>query len=311
MPVLKEIFYDSCNSKNKIYARQWSPDSDPLGVVQICHGIGEHITRYDDFARFLALHGYVVVGNDHLGHGKSIADSSELGYVGDTDGWDLMIADIRKLYERMHEQYPGLPYFIFGHSMGSFLARTYIIRYHDGPDGVILSGTGHQNKVTLAVAKFLARSSMKLKGADHPSKFINNIAFGTYNKKIPNANSDYDWLSTDSAVVTAYDADPLCGTIPTAGLFNAMFSGISEITAIPNIMRVNKDLPIYLYSGDADPVGNYGKGVRRTYDDYVKVGITDVEMKLYPGARHECHNETCKNDVYNDVLAWLDKKREK
>lgn len=311
MPVLKEIFYDSCNLKNKIYVRLWKPDTEPVGVVQICHGIGEHIKRYDDFAKFLASHGYVVVGDDHLGHGASIADSSELGYVGELDGWDMMVADMRKLYERMHEMFPGLPYFIFGHSMGSFLARTYMIRYHDGPDGVILSGTGHQSKPTLMTAKLLARNIIKLKGANYRSKLLNNLAFGNYNRRIADSSNEYDWLATDKTVVRQYAEDPLCGGIPTGGLFYALFSGLSEITAFTNVMRVNKNLPIYLYAGDADPVGNYAKGVERTYDDYVKAGVADVSLKFYPGARHECHNEFCKSDVYNDVLTWLEEKRVK
>lgn len=311
MPVLKEIFYDSCNFKNKIYVRIWEPDSEPVGVVQICHGIGEHIKRYDDFAKFLASHGYIVVGDDHLGHGLSVSDNTELGYVGEMSGWDMMIADMRKLYERMHEQYQGLPYFIFGHSMGSFLTRTYIIRYHDGPDGVILSGTGHQSKLTLGSAKFLARQIIKTRGANCRSKLLNNLAFGSFNRRIADSTSDNDWLSTDKSVVREYDNDPLCGGIPSAGLFYALSSGLSEITAMPNIMRVNKNLPIYLYAGDSDPVGNYGKGVEKTYEDYVNAGLTDLLLRLYPGARHESHNEFCKNDVYNDVLAWLEDKRAK
>lgn len=311
MPVLDEFYFDSCNCKDHIYVRQWIPDGEIVGVVQLCHGIGEHIARYDDFARFLAEHGYLVAGDDHLGHGRSISDITQLGYVGETDGWDMMVGDMRKLYERLHESYAGKPYFMLGHSMGSFLTRTYIIRYHDGPDGVILSGTGHQPKLMLSAAAAIAKQSVKKKGGGFHNSFINNMAFGSYNNKIPRSTGEYDWLSTDKAVVKAYEDDPLCGPVPTSGLFIAMFCGLKEITSINNIVRVNKDLPIYLYAGDADPVGNYGKGVRQTYDEYVKAGVKDLALKLYDGARHECHNEYCKDEVYSNVLEWIERKRTK
>lgn len=307
MPVLDEFYFDSCSCKNQIYVRQWIPDGEIAGIVQLCHGIGEYIERYDDLAQYLAERGYVVAGEDHLGHGRSAADHSELGYVGETEGWDLMVGDMRKLYERLRGMYGGKPHFILGHSMGSFLTRTYIIRYHDGPDGVILSGTGHQPKLLLHVAAAMAKFSVGKKGGSFHNSLLNSLAFGSYNKRIPQSSGEYDWLSRDTAVVKAYEEDPLCGPVPTSGLFYAMFNGLKEITSVNNIVRVNKDLPIYLYAGDADPVGGYGKGVRKTYDEYLRAGVKDVTLKLYEGARHECHNELCRADVYSDVLAWLEK----
>ena len=309
MPVLTEFRFKSCNCKNDIYVRQWSPDGEPVGVVQLCHGIAEYIERYDDLAKFLAGNGYVVVGDDHLGHGRSIANPEEAGYVGESGGWDMMVGDMRRLYEHMRKQYEGLPYFILGHSMGSFLTRTFIIRYHDGPDGVILSGTGTQPAATLAIAKGIANMRIKSKGGAFRSKMLNDMAFAGYNKKVENSTSDFDWLTSDKAVVKAYEDDPLCGFVPTVGLYSSMFSGLQEIEKFSNVQRVNKTLPIYIYSGGADPVGNYGKGVRQAYDAYVRAGVIDVSLKLYDGARHECHNDFCKDEVYKDVLAWLEKKR--
>lgn len=309
MPVLDEFFFDSCNQRSKIYVRQWIPDGEILGIVQLCHGVGEHISRYDDLAQFLAKHGYVVAGNDHLGHGKSISDPSELGYVGETDGWDMMVADIRKLYERLRESYVDKPHFILGHSMGSFLTRTYIIRYHDGPDGVILSGTGHQPKLLLYAAVALAKYSVNKKGGNFHSSFINKMAFSGYNKRIADSSSEYDWLCSDKAVVSAYDEDPLCGVVPTSGLFYALFCGLKEITSMNNMVRVNKDLPIYLFSGYDDPVGNYGKGVQKTYDNYIKAGVKNVALKLYENARHECLNEFCKDEVYSNIFTWIENNR--
>lgn len=309
MPILNEMHYDSCNFKNKIYVRIWKPDTEPVGIVQICHGLGEHICRYDDLANFLASNGYIVIGHDHLGHGKTINDSSEYGYVGDVEGWDLMLMDMRKLFEKTREEYPDLPHFIFGHSMGSFMSRAYIIRFHDGPDGVILSGTGEMGPVATAAGKGISRLIMKVKGADYRSEFLRKLGFGAYNKRIEDCKSDYDWLSRDSEVVKAYNEDPLCGGTSTAGLFYALIKGMKEIGSDLNYMRVNKDLPIYIYSGEADPVGDYGKAVRQTCDRYLKAGVKDVEFKLYPDMRHECHNELGRETVYNEILIWLEKKR--
>lgn len=309
MPVLKEMYYDSCNFENKIYVRVWSPDTVPVGVLQLCHGVLEHIGRYDEFAEFFASKGYIVIGDDHLGHGKSIKDSSEYGLARAFEGWDLMVMDMRKLYEIIRDEYPGLPHFIFGHSMGSFLTRAYLIRFHDGPDGAVLSGTADMSPLMTAAARGIARTIMKFKGADFRSEFLRKLGFGAYNKRIENHKNEYDWLSRDSEIVKAYSEDPLCGGTPGAGLFYAMVTGLKEVCKSANFWRVNRNLPIYIYSGEADPVGDYGKGVKKTFDSYLKAGAEDLEFKLYPEMRHECHNELGRDMVRNDVLAWLDKKR--
>lgn len=308
MPVLNEFSFSSCDCKNNIYVREWLPDVTPIGVVQICHGVNEHINRYDKFAQFLASKGFVVAGNDHLGHGKSLSTLDDLSFLGENGGWELVVGDIRKLYERLHEQYRNLPIFIFGHSMGSFLARTYMIRYHDGPDGVILSGTGHQSDAMLAIGLFSANREIKKHGPRFRSPQLNNLAFKGYNSHYKPIRTEFDWLSRDSAVVDAYISDPLCGALTTAGLFRDMLTGIKYITNPKNIERVNKDLPVYLMSGDDDPVGGYSKGVLRTYKDYLKSGLSDVTLKLYHSGHHEMLNEINKDEVYEDVLNWLSSK---
>lgn len=311
MPILNEYSYKSSNCKNEIYVREWLPEDSPVGVLQICHGVAEHMTRYDEFAKYFASQGYVVAGNDHLGHGKSAANEKELGFFGDTGGWELVVGDIRKLYERLNERYPRLPHFIFGHSMGSFLARTYIIRYHDGPDGVILSGTGQQASPLLASGIALAKRDIRRNGADHVSEFVNKMAFGTYNRKIKHPQTEWDWLTSNQESLQNYISDPLCGFIPTAGLFRDMFTGIKYISSPKNIRRVNKDLPVFLIAGTADPVGDYGKGVIRAHRGYMDAGLEDVTLKLYNGARHELIGDFCKEEVYSDVLNWIRKKSEK
>ncbi len=308
MPIMNEYNFKSSNGKNDIYVREWLPDDTPVGIVQICHGMAEHIVRYDDFAKFLASKGYVVAGNDYLGHGKSISNDEELGVFGENGGWELIVGDVRKLQERLIERYPRLPVFIFGHSMGSFVARTYIIRYHDGPTGVILSGTGQQAQMMVSAGLTLAKSHVRRNGHAVKSDFINKIAFGSYNNKIKNNKTDWDWLSTDEQVVQNYIDDPYCGFVPTGGFFRDMFSGIKFISGKRNIERVNKDMPVFLIAGTADPVGDYGKGVMKAYQAYLDAGLSDVSLKLYSGARHELVNDFCKDDVYKDVLDWIQKR---
>lgn len=309
MPTLNELSFTSCDCKNAIYVREWLPDVVPVGVVQICHGIAEHITRYDKFAHFLASNGFVVTGEDHLGHGRSVASQDDLGFFGEHDGWELVVGDMRELYERLRKQYTHLPIFIFGHSMGSFLTRTYIIRYHDSPDGVILSGTGQQSGLLLSAGLFAANAVINLHGANHKSKCLNNLMFFGYNSHYKPNRTSFDWLTRNGAVVDNYINDPLCGFIPSAGVFRDMLMGIKYISNKKNLERLNKNLPIFLISGDDDPVGEYGKGVLRAYNSFLQAGLTDVTLKLYHGGRHEIISEYNKDEVYSDVLGWLQAKQ--
>ncbi|MDR1132140.1 MAG: lysophospholipase [Oscillospiraceae bacterium] len=309
MPILNEFSFSSCDCKSTIYVREWLPDTAPTGIVQISHGVSEHISRYDEFARFLASHGFVVAGGDHLGHGKSVSDPEKQGFFGEHGGWELVVGDMRKLYERLREQYFSLPVFLFGHSMGSFLARTYIIRYHDGPDGVILCGTGQQSKLLLKTGLAAANSVIKKHGASHKSPLINGLSFRGYNSRCKPNRTEFDWLTRDTAVVDSYIEDPDCGFAASAGLFRDMLTGIKYISSPKNLGRMNKELPIYFISGDDDPVGEYGKGVLRAYNGFLKAGLADVTLKLYHGARHELLNELNRDEVYADVVTWLQSKR--
>ena len=308
MPILNEFTFKSSNCKNDIYVREWLPENAPVGVIQICHGVAEHMERYDKFAKHLAENGYVVSGNDHLGHGKSMTSDDEKGFFGEHGGWELVVGDVRKLYERLRERYQRLPIFLFGHSMGSFLARTYIIRYHDGLSGVVLSGTGTKSPLLLAVGTTLAKSEINRRGASYNSELLNKIAFNGYNSKVKDKKTEHDWLSNNGESVAAYVADPLCGFVPSAALFRDMCAGIKYISGEKNIRRINKDLPIFLISGTADPTGDYGKGVIHTYNSYMDAGLTDVTLKLYNGARHELTDDFCTDEVLADVLDWVRKK---
>ena len=308
MPTFKDFYFNSSTGKNKIHARMCVPDAEPRAIVQIIHGIAEYIDRYDEFMSFLADNGIIAVGTDHLGHGKSIESEEQTGFFAYDNGWDYVVRDEEVLRLAMHENYPELPIIVFGHSMGSFMARTLLIRYPDAFNAAIVSGTGNQGAALVNGGLIMGNLVTGLKGAHHYSKFLNNLAFGSYNKIYDNPKTEYDWLSRDEANVQKYIDDPLCGFIPSCSLFRDMMTGVKFITNKKNLTAMNKDMPVYFMSGDMDPVGECGKGVQKAYNNFLEAGMKDVSIKLYPGGRHEMLNEINKDEVYTDILAWLDSK---
>ena len=308
MPTFKDFYFNSSTGKNKIHARMCVPDTEPRAIVQIIHGIAEYIDRYDEFMSFLADNGIIAVGTDHLGHGKSIESEEQTGFFAYENGWDYAVRDEEVLRLAMHENYPELPIIVFGHSMGSFMARTLLIRYPDAFNAAIISGTGNQGSALVNGGLFMGTLVTGLKGAHHYSKFLNNLAFGSYNKIYENPKTEYDWLSRDEANVQKYIDDPLCGFIPTCSLFRDMMTGVKFITNKKNLTAMNKDMPVYFMSGDMDPVGECGKGVQKAYNNFLEAGMKDVSIKLYPGCRHEMLNEINKDEVYSDILTWLGSK---
>ena len=305
---VNEFFFPSSGGQNRIYCREYMPEGEPRGIVQLSHGIAEHILRYDGFARYLAEHGYIVAANDHLGHGHSIEDREELGWLGDGQGWEHVLADMHTFHRTIRSRHPGLPYFLLGHSMGSFLVRCYVIRFREPLDGIILTGTGHQGRALTEGAALLTREECRRKGSRYRSRLLLKQFSGRNNAGIDGVRTVVDWISRDPETVDLYLSDPLCGYVPTAGLFRDMLGGIAYMTKQKNIEHMNRDLPVYFLSGDRDPVGEMGKGVMRAYKAFLSAGMRDVTMKLYAGARHEILFETNRDEVYGDILAWLDVK---
>ncbi len=308
MPSFQDFYFQSSTGRTSIHALKCVPDGKPRAVVQIAHGIAEHIDRYKPFMEFLANNGFVVAGNDHLGHGKSIRVPAEQGFFAEKDGWWRVVDDMDKLHGIMSKEYPELPYVLFGHSMGSFLTRTYLIKHPDKYDAVILSGTGHQSPALVLGGNAAASVMAKLNGAMGDGAKLDSLAFGTYLSKIENPRTKFDWLSRDAEQVDKYIADPLCGFVGKIGLYRDMMQGIKFITNEKNVAQMNKEKPVYFMSGDGDPVGDYGKGVERAYKAFCNAGLHDVFMRLYPGGRHEMLNETNKEQVYQDILNWLNEK---
>lgn len=308
MPTMKEYTFTSSDSKTKIRVRRWDPDGAPRGIVQIAHGVAEHVERYDGFMSYLAENGFIAAANDHLGHGKSVTDKSNRGYFAKEDGWNLVVRDMHKLHDELFSEHPELPFFLFGHSMGSFLARTYIINYPAELSGAVICGTGHQDAALVNAGGAMASLVCKLKGDKHKSKFLNSVAFGSYNNGFKPNRTEYDWLSRDPDIVDKYIADPLCGYITCAGQLRDMMGGIKYITDMNNMVKMRKTLPVFFIAGEKDPVGENGKGVRKACEAFRTVGMEDVSIKLYPECRHEILNELNKDEVMKDVLVWIESK---
>lgn len=304
-----EFFFPSTNGTSHIHAIEWLPeDGEIRAVLQIAHGVAEYVDRYDGFARFLTQHGIAVVGNDHLGHGKSVADDSELGWFGDEGGWMTVVDDIKRLRDLSGEKHPGKPYFLLGHSMGSFLTRSFIIRYPDALDGVILSGTGQQSAAACFAGSLLAGREIRRNGSKYRSETLQKLAFGSYLKKIDKPSGPNDWLSRDAELIRRYSEDALCGYTVSAALMRDMMFGLDFIRKPANLAKMKKTMPVLFFSGTDDPVGGWSKGVRRVVASFIRAGMKDVTLRLYDGGRHEMLNETNKQEVYDDVLAWLDEK---
>lgn len=302
-----EFYFLSSDGHTNLRAIEWKAD-DAKAVVELVHGIAEHIERYDGFASFLAENGITVVGFDLLGHGKSAAKEEDLGFFAEDDGWFKNVEDVHSLRRLTAEKYPDKPYFILGHSMGSFLVRTYITKYADGLAGAIISGTGANPEPVLALGRAVAKAVMKKGGIRVRSETIRKMCFGSYNKEIENPKNENEWLSRDLSVSEKYCADPLCGFLPCAEVYYEMFRGISYIQKKENIAKVPKKLPLFFFSGSMDPVGGYSDGVIKAYNSYNNAGLTDTKIKLYAGGRHEMLNETNKDEVYASVLKWIESK---
>lgn len=302
----KEFTYPSADGKTAIHAVEWLPEGAPRGVVQISHGVSEYILRYEPFAAFLTGRGFAVTGNDHLGHGGSVPPGGTWRYFGGPGSWDMVVEDIYTLRNREKANFRGLPYFLLGHSMGSFLARTYLIRYPDTVDGAIIMGTGQMPPALVAGGRLVAAAEIRRLGERAFSPMVSRLSFEAYNKIFRPNRTEKDWLSVDEGNVDAFIADPLCGGDATLGLFREMLDGIRLITKQSNVEKMNLNTPVFFVSGDMDPVGDCGKGVRRAYGSFQKAGVRDVTMKLYPGMRHEILNDVCRETVYRDLLAWME-----
>lgn len=301
---MQEIYYPSCDGKHSVHACIWAAEGECRAVLQIIHGMAEYAYRYAPIGEKLSKLGITVCAEDHLGHGKTAQTAEDLGYMTDTKGYAPILSDIASLTEIMREKYQGVPYFVMGHSMGSFFCRKYISIYGKELAGAVIMGTGYMSGALTSVAKLLTRTVSTFKGWRHRSNFINRLAFGSYNKRFE-GRTEYDWLSVNKDNVDRYIADELCGVRFTCNAFYGLFSVIHEACKDSTIKAIPDSLPLLLVSGKDDPVGDYGKGVIKLYDKLSKYG-KDVAMTLYEGYRHEILNDDCAPLVEDDIVEFIE-----
>lgn len=301
--MVTDFYFPSCG-KGMIHGCRWEPAGKPKAVLQIVHGVAEHVRRYDHFAEFMASQGFLVVAEDHMGHGGSIGSEGHLGYF--DGGWFKAVADTHRLLSYTRMECPDVPYILLGHSMGSFMVRTLLCKYPKcGISAAIISGTAWMHRGILNSGIAAATLIGKKNGFETPSKALNDMMFGGYNKRVEHKRTACDWLTRDPHIVDAYVADPLCGFTVTAGLAKDMLTGLKFIQEPENLEKMKKELPVLFIAGSEDPVGNYGEGVRQAANAFAKAGMENVAMRLYPLCRHEVLNELNREEVYGHILDWL------
>ncbi|WMJ23779.1 alpha/beta hydrolase [Paludicola sp. MB14-C6] len=296
--------YQSSNGKTTIHYYIISPTEKPKVILQFLHGMAEHSQRYVAFGEFLAKNGIAFCISDHLGHGESKDNDDELGYFGKKNGWKTLVTDAKKLTDILKQQYPDVPFFIGGHSMGSFVCRSYISHYPNEAKGAIIVGTGNATPI-VALGKPLAKTIGFFKGNHYRSKLLDQLSFGAYNKQISNAKTSFDWLSENEENVQTYIDDPLCGYLFTTNGYADVAALMWSVSSQKWADSINKDLPILLVSGKQDPVGNYGKGIEKITEMLSNSGVKSVTVKLYETARHEVLNEKYKEQVFQDIFSWI------
>ncbi len=308
--IREEFHFLSKDAKTKIHGVRWIPESEQIqGVIQLVHGMQEHIGRYEELAEFMASQGWLVVGHDHLGHGTSVRDHEHLGYFCKSKASDVLVADIYQVTAITKGMYADLPYVIFGHSMGSYLVRKYLTIYSEEIDGAVICGTGYVPTELCRMGMCVCALLATFRGWHYRSKMVSKFTFGKPYRKfcMDDSEPENSWLCTDTERVKKFYADPLCNAPFTLNAFYGLFSTVAYNNEESRIAQIRKDLPMRIISGSQDPVGDAGVGVKRVYQRYKKAGLDNVTMKLYEGDRHELVNEPDRMDVFEDVLAFCDK----
>ena len=306
--VTSNFTFLSNDGKTAVHAVKWTPDSgEYTAILQITHGMVEFIERYIPFAEFLTTKGYMVVGHDHIGHGQSVVTQEDWGYFCEGNPSDIVVEDMHKLRTLIQEENPGVPYFMLGHSMGSFMLRKYLASHNENLRGAIIMGTGFIPENMTSLALKLTAVVAKLRGSRHRSKLIQSLAFGADYKgfDMTGEHPENSWLTKDVDIVKAYYNEPRCTFMFTVNGYKGLFEAVNFSCNPENAAKIPKKLPLFIVSGEQDPVGGLGKGVKDVYDMYKETGMHDLTYKLYENDRHEILNETDKQVVFEDLLAWM------
>lgn len=297
----------STDSKNNLNVIIWETEKEPIGVLQIVHGMAEYIDRYDNFAKYMTEQGFNVIGHDHLGHGHSVSDEHDYGFFAEENGDKIIIEDMHSVTQYAREKWEELPNFILGHSMGSFCLRQYLTKYSNDVFGAIIMGTGWIPSAAALLGKTIATNTCKSKGSHTVNPLLIKLTLEPYNKPFAPARTNCDWLSRDEKQVDLYVNDKLCGFDFTAGAYKDFFTVLEKIAKNRQLIGMRKSLPILITSGSVDPVGGK-KACEKLNAQYKRCGIDDVTLKLWENDRHEILNELDKSDVYQYIYNWLKSK---
>ncbi len=301
----KEISFTSSDGKNTVHGEMYIPSTAVRVVVQLSHGMIDYVARYEALAKYFAEHGIAFAGNDHLGHGRTAACADDLGYFAERDGYRLVVDDLYKMNSLIREEFPNTPIVMLGHSMGSFMARLYAVKYPDSISALIIHGTGGANPL-LAPGKLLAKLLRLFYGTHHRSALITKLAFGSYNSHYPKEEGENAWLTRDTARVATRDTDPFTNYKFTLAGYIDLFDALGKSNDKSWYASYPKALPTLIISGEDDPVGNYGKGVREVHTGLSAAGVENLTLKLYEGARHELFNELNSDEVFAYLSEWIE-----
>lgn len=307
--------FASADGVTQIHGVKWTPEGQPVAVLQIVHGMVEYIERYRSFAEFLNSKGFVVVGHDHIGHGESVSSPEEWGIMHAKHPSDIMVEDIYANYKLTKQAYPSLPYFIMGHSMGSYMTRKCLsvkAKEMDGLAGAIIMGTGTEASGTINAGLAFINFLSFFRSDEYRSTMVRDMTYSAPYKQYDctGATPDNSWLTKDVETVKKYYSDPKCTYTFSLGAYRGLVESTKYDNDPANIAKMKKNLPVFFVSGACDPVGNMGKGVEAARDKFVAAGMQDVSLKLYDNDRHEILNETDREVVYEDLYAWMQKKME-
>ena len=301
---VSDVSFLSSDGKCTVRGKIYEPESPAIGVVMLAHGMIDHIGRYESFAKVMCENGFIFAAHNHLGHGETAPAPSELGYIAQKRGDTLMVEDVLKMNRLLAERFPELPIILFGHSMGSFISRIYGVKYPDTVSGIVIHGTGGPNPL-VGLGRFLAGAVSAVKGSHCRSKLIGTLAFGSYNKRFDESEGFWAWLTSDPEQVADRNTDPFASFAFTASGYRDLFTLVRDSNSRGWFKSYPLDMPTLIVSGEDDPVGDFGKGPRKVYDRLAKEGVTPLEIKMYPDARHELFNERCREEFYSDLVLWL------
>ncbi|WP_433588493.1 alpha/beta hydrolase [Pseudomonas koreensis] len=302
--MIHHTFWLDASDRSRLFVNQWLPASPLKALILLAHGMAEHSARYERLTQALCAHGYGVYAPDLRGHGKT-AEHGTLGHFADDDGWCKVVGDLASLNQRIGQQHPGVPIILLGHSMGSYLAQGYLLHHSASLHGAILSGSNFQPVALYGAARQIARFEKLRQGGKGRSALIEWLSFGSFNNKFKPVRTAFDWLSRDPVEVDRYASDPLCGFRCTNQLWIDLLGGLQQISKASNLAQIDAGLPLLVIGGECDPVSE-GKRLTDLANALRAAGSQNLQLKIYPQARHELFNETNRDEVIADVLTWID-----